>query len=300
MKADHYLSENLFAEVYGKVNVDNMKKTDLLKGSCLHIGYAPANDCKNKKDCQPSSVITLRDLRIHRGRFFLPNYINYSIKLPGNLNGEFKFAALVQLGHCQERLSSYELFKDYAGPVTNAIKFSPGSSRALLNLNAHFVDKSKLLKSVVKFRPKIAKVPPESCLQILLWDDVICHGPIDCRPVHTFQISRPAIKDWQVEVNTPFPSSLRPGPYLVEGVLNIGWCANGSKIQQNVKPGDYVSLKKKHLFVDRFVTHYKIGLTIDVIKESEKKIGLCWILIFFVFLGVFKAWRLYQLCCAGL
>ena len=268
--------------------MEKMRNEDILKGSCLHIGYMPFVGCRGKKDCESSSLITIRDFRIHQGTY--RNYVKYNMRLPRNLSGKFKFAALLQMGHCQEKLTAYELFeKDCVKPVGDQVThigvLSDSSSRVLVNLDAQYEEKSQVLRTSVSFRPKIAKLPPNSCLQILLWNDVICQGPSECKPVQILQVPNPTIKDWKVAVNITLLSALDPRIYLIDGHLNIGWCAEDSKVQQRTKTGDYVSLAKKYLFVDQLVTEYRIDLTMDKIREIEEKKGLFWCLLFcFIFI----------------
>ena len=267
-----------------------MRNEDILMGSCLHIGYMPFMGCLGKKDCEASSLITIRDFRIHQDTFH--NYIRYNMRLPSNLRGEFKFAALLQLGHCQEDLTAYELFeKDCVKPVGDQVNpigvLSASSSRILVTLDAQYEEKSQVLRSTVSFRPTIAKLPQKSCLQILLWNDVKCHGPTDCMPLQILQVPNPTIEDWKVSVNITILSALDPGTYLIDGYLNIGWCAEDSKEQQRTRVGDYASLKKKYLFVNQMAKEYQIELTMDKIREIEEKKGLLWFLrVCFIFIDI--------------
>ena len=253
-----------------------MRDEDVPRGSCLHIGYLPRGGRKLKENCQASSVMTLRDFRIHIGTY--TNHIEYKMKLPKNLEGKFKFVALLQLGNCQEKLSAIgKLEKDCVNEVgptlDDGVVDLTYSSRIRVNINAHFEEKSQILHSVANFRPKIKKLTRESCLQILIWKDEICHGPEGCQPIQVLQVHKPKVEDSKVVTNTPMVFALDKGSYWVEGILNNGWCAENSE-RKRTKKGDYVTLEKMYVFVDELTTKFEIELTMDKVKEDEKKRGL--------------------------
>ena len=252
-----------------------MKSEDVLRGSCLHIAYLPHGGRKLEEDCQASSVMTLRDFRIHEGTYI--NHIKYKLKLPRNLEGKFRFVAILQLGHCQEKLSAIRKLEkacvNKLGPtLDDGVVDLTNSSRFRVNINAHFEEKPQILHSVANLRPKIKELPSGSCLKILIWTDEICHGPGGCQPLQILQVHKPKVEDSKIVTNTPMVFALDKGSYQVEGILNIGWCSKDSEKGID-RDEDYVTREKKYFSVDEMATEFQIELTMDKGKEVEKKRG---------------------------
>ena len=260
--------------MFGKVRVNKMEKKDIAKGSCLHVGFIPESGCNEEKNCHPSSVLTLRDFKIHQGNGF--NYVEYSMMLPDSLTGKYKLGALVQMGHCQEKLTAYKMFKKncMSSSADRKQDFNASPARINKDVDAMYEEKLQSINGIIKFRPNLERLPDNSCLRLLIWNDVKCHGPVDCKPVQTINIARPVMKNSIITFETRMPFALDARLYLVEGIVNIGWCQRDSEKEEQTRKGDYMSLKKKPLFVGESVLSYNIDLTLDKIKGNQRKRGL--------------------------
>lgn len=241
-----------------------MANDDVTEGSCLHIGFIPWNDCNSKNDCKSASVVTLRDFKIQNKSY--ENYVTYNMKVSPLMHKKYRMEALIQMGHCQEKLTAYEILKKdcvafgIEPSIINSDKFA-NFSRVRLNLDAKFEEKPFTIRGFINLRPRILNLPSRSCILMIL-KDVSCHGSHGCRPMMTITMKNLTMHNFSIPYSLTLLKSLEAGSYLLKAFLNVGWCAEHPQ-NRDIKFGDFVNLKMKRIFVNESNKDLRVDLTLD-------------------------------------
>ena len=268
-----------------------MQKEDIPEGSCLHVGIVPKLGCKSDANCPHSSLITMKDIQLENQIYV---HVKYNMKMKQAAYGEYKIAAVLQLGHCNHSMRAYQLLEvKCIDQGFEEINLRPDEIMISKDLKANFEERiSQTFSGVINFRPAITTIPSNSCLVISIWPDIKCHGPWGCKPTQRVNLDTLKMQGSEVKYSIKLPQPLDNFVYLIEAFVKFRSCEKNVEDDKNLKVGDYKSLQKEYLFIKRGQLAFYHDFTVHKIKKEELKRGwLC---------SLFEQFLCGSLCCVAL
>lgn len=226
-------------------------------------------------------MTTIRDFKIQSRSGW--SYVPYKIQLPGSLQGRFRLFALMQMGFCEDDLTVSKMHqKDCIRPediqcIGGKVLAYPSINE---NVDASYEEESHVLNADIQLRPTVAKLPADSCLHVLVWDDTQCHGP-RCKSELRITEKEPKVKNSTIDFRIALRYSLPLGSYFIKAMLNVGWCATNPEDTDVSEIGDYVTLENEYIFVQESVKNIRTEMTMDRKRRTGPKRGFLWKFICF-------------------